>query len=171
MLDGEKTMDRLNYDAKLLRKLKEDYFTAKAIYEVKKELAEVIQRRVLEEHAFYETDEIAQMRKKRGSSETPKRILNPFDTYLMDQEKDFQKYLDLTYAEYLKEGVADPRGKEYIPEAEEKALYHKAEKQLIDYAINIIPDGMKEKATLKRAVQQLEYRDKVLDLILKLKSN
>ena len=155
------------YDKKLLKKLKENYFTAKAMYEVKKDLSEVIQRRILEENAFYETEEVALKKKKRGGSGKPERIFNPFDIYLMDQ-MDFQRYLDLIYAEYQKKGIADPRGKEYIPEAEEADLYRKSEKMLVDYALDIIPAGMKEKDTLKKGVQLPKYREKVLELILKL---
>lgn len=163
-----KTVSGVTYDKKLLKKLKENYFTAKAMYEVKKALSEVIQGRILEENAFYETEEVALMRKKRGGSGKPERILNPFNTYLMDQETDFQRYLDLIYAEYQKEGIADPRGKEYIPEAEEADLYRKSKKMLVDYAIDIIPSGMKEKEILKKGVQLPKYREQVLDLILKL---
>lgn len=163
-----KPVSGVTYDKKLLEKLKKNYFTAKAMYEAKKELSEVIQRRILEENAFYETEEVALMRKQRGGSGKPERILNPFDTYLMDKETDFQRYLDLAYSEYLKEGIADPRGKEYIPEAEEADLYRKSEKMLVDYALDIIPAGMKEKEILRKGVQMPKYREKVLDLILKL---
>ena len=49
-------------------------------------------------------------------------------------------------------------------------MYHEAEKQLVQYAIDIIPDEFGEKKTLRKAVQMIKYRDKVLDLVLRLES-
>ena len=158
---------KINYDKELLAKLKNNYFMAKAFYETIKETAEEIQKKILEENEFYETEDIVERKEKRGGSGKPERILNPFNTYMMCDE-DFQKYLDLTYAEYLKVGIADKRGRDYIPEAESKDLYYEAMKQLVDYGIDIIPDGMGEKETLRKAVQMIKYRDKVLDLVLML---
>lgn len=47
---------------------------------------------------------------------------------------------------------------------------YEAEKQLVQYAIDIIPDEFGEKETLRKAVQMIKYRDKVLDLVLRLES-
>ncbi len=162
---------KLNYDKELLAKLKNNYFMAKALYETTKEISEDIQRKILAEHEFYETIDVAEMKKKRcGTDGQPQRILDPNQTYMMDLEDDFQRYLDLCYPEYVKAGIADPRGRDYIPEAEEKDLYYKSMKQLVDYGIDIIPDemGEKETETLKKAVQMIKYRDKILDLVLRL---
>lgn len=158
----------INYDKGLLAKLKKNYFVAKALYETTKEMAEEIQRKILEENEFYETPDIAEIMVKRRGSGKPERILNPDHTYMMDLDTDFQKYLDLCYAEYLKVGIADPRGRDYIPEAEEEDLYYDTMKQLVDYGIDIIPDRMEEKETLRKAVQNIKWRDKVLDLVLRL---
>lgn len=121
----------MEYNKELLRKLKENYFTSKALYKVTKEQAEEIDRKILLEYEFYESKEIAEKKKSRG-------------------------------------GIADPRGKDYIPEAEEKALYHEAEQQLIDYAIDIIPDFLNEKETLKKYSQVTKYREQILNIILML---
>ena len=43
-------------------------------------------------------------------------------------------------------------------------------KQLVEYGIDIIPDEFGEKETLRKAVQMIKYRDKVLDLVLRLES-
>lgn len=158
---------QMKYDKKQLAELKNNYFLAKALYETVKGIAEEIQKKILEENEFYETQEIANMMVKRGGDGIPRRILNPFNTYMM-QDTDFQKYLDLTYAEYLKAGIADERGREYIPEAKAKEAYYEAEKQLVLFGIDIIPDGMSEKETLRKAVKMLKYKDRVLDLVLKL---
>lgn len=40
----------------------------------------------------------------------------------------------------------------------------------IEYGIDIIPDEFGEKETLRKAVQMIKYRDKVLDLVLRLES-
>ena len=157
----------MEYNRTFLRKLKENYFMSKALYETVKEQAEEIGKKILLEYEFYESEEVAKMKKSRGYDGIPKRILKPFDTFLISEE-DFDRYLDLVYPEYVKAGIADPRGKGYIPEAEEKALYHEAEQQLIDYAIEIIPDFLKEKETLKKYSQVTKYREKILDIILML---
>lgn len=60
--------------------------------------------------------------------------------------------------------------KDYIPEANAKDLLHEAEKQLVEYGIDIIPDEFGEKETLRKAVQMIKYRNKVLDLVLRLES-
>lgn len=157
----------MEYNKELLRKLKENYFTSKALYKVTKEQAEEIDRKILLEYEFYESKEIAEKKKSRGGNGSPKRILEPFNTFLMEGS-DFNRYLDLAYSEYVKSGIADPRGKNYIPEAEEKALYHEAKQQLIDYAIDIIPDFLNEKETLKKYSQVTKYREQILNIILML---
>ena len=108
---------KINYDKKFLAQLKKNFFMAKALYECIKNEAEEIQRKVLAENEFYESEELAEMMETRGGSGTPKRILEPSETYMMDLNTDFQRYMDLTYAEYVKAGIDDPRGREYIPEA------------------------------------------------------
>ena len=164
------SVPQIKYDRKLLGKLKSNYFNAKALYECIKEQAEEIQRKVLAENEFYETEDVAKMMEKRSGSGKPERILDPEHTYMMDLKTELPRFIDLCYPEYVKAGIADKRGKDYIPEAESKDLYYEAEKQLVQYAIDIIPDEFGEKETLKKAVQMIKYRDKVLDLVLRLES-
>lgn len=164
-------LPQIQYDKEFLGKLKSNYFNAKALYETVKENAEEIQRKVLAENEFYETEDIAEkMQRRGGGNGKPKRILDPDLTYMMDLEKELPRFIDLCYPEYVKAGIADPRGKEYIPEAEERELFDEAEKQLVEYGIDIIPDEFEEKETLRKAVQMIKYRDKVLDLVLRLES-
>lgn len=153
-------MITLTYDKEQLQKMKQTYFETKALYETIKDAAEEIQKKILTNNKFYAEKEL--LRGEKGG-----RILRPFDTYLMNGA-DFEKYLDLCYAEYQDAEIADKRGKDYIPEAEAQNLYWEAEKQLVLYAIDIIPDGMEEKTTLREAVKNIKYKEKVLDLILKL---
>ena len=164
-------LPQIQYDKVLLGKLKSNYFNAKALYETIKANAEEIQRKVLAENEFYETEDIAEMMEKRGGDGKPKRILDPDLTYMMDLDKDFPRFLDLCYPEYVKAGIADPRGKEYIPEAEEHDLFWEAEKQLIDYAIEIMPEELIDKETMRKMVQIVKYKNQVLDLILRLESD
>ena len=81
-------------------------------------------------------------------------------------EADFQKYIDLCYDQYKVYGIDDPRGREYCPDAESRELYKEAEKQLVDYAIEILPAEMR--GDIKKAVTIIKYRDQVLDTILRL---
>ena len=162
----------INYDRVLLGKLKSNYVNAKALYETIKENAEEIQRKILAENEFYETEDMMDLEAKRGKVKIkPSRILDPDDTYMMDLENELPRFIDLCYPEYVKAGIADPRGKDYLPEANAKSLMQKTEKMLIDYAIEIIPDEFGEKATLKKAVQNIKWRDKVLDLVMRLDSD
>ena len=164
-------LPQIQYDKALLGKMKSNYFNAKALYETIKANAEEIQRKVLAENEFYETEEWVDIKEKRTKTKTkPKRILNPDDTYLMDLDKELPRFIDLCYPEYVKAGIADSRGKNYIPEANAKDLMYEAEKQLVEYGIDIIPDEFGEKETLRKAVQMIKYRDKVLDLVLRLES-
>lgn len=154
--EGIAHMKTLNYDRAELKALKHNFFMAKALYETIKDQAEEIQKKILAENEFYDAMEV------------DKRILEPFATFKMN-DNDFQKFLDLCYEEYKKAGIEDKRGKEYCPEAEAHDLYLEAEKQLVLYGIELIPNGMREKETLKEAIKNVEYKEKVLDLILRLK--
>ena len=163
-------LPQIQYDKVLLTKLKNNYFNAKALYKTIKANAEEIQRKVLAENEFYETEDIAEMKEKRGGSGKPERILDPDLTYMMDLDNELPRFIDLCYPEYVKAGIADPRGKNYIPEANAKDLMWEAEKQLVEYAIDIIPDEFAEKETLRKGVRNIKWKNKVLDLVLSLKS-
>lgn len=154
-------MKALPYNKKELANLKQTYFLAKTFYETNKESAEDIQRKVLEKNVFLVS------REWTDDGETPERITRPFDSYLME-ESAFQNYLNLCYTEYEKAGIADKRGREFCPEAEAFDLYLEAEKQLVLYGIDMIPDGMAEKETLKHAIENIKYKEAVLNLVLRL---
>lgn len=164
-------LSQINYDRKFLAKLKSNYFNAKALYETVKENAEEIERKILAENEFYETEDVAEMMEKRGGDGKPKRILEPSMTYMMDLDNELPRFIDLCYPEYVKAGIADPRGKGYCPDAQARELLLEATKQLVDYGIDIIPEGLGKKETLRNAVRNIKWRDKVLDLVLKLESD
>ena len=115
-------LPQISYDRKLLAKLKSNYFNAKALYETVKENAEEIERKILAENEFYETEDVAEMMEKRGGDGKPKRILEPDMTYMMDLDNELPRFIDLCYPEYVKAGIADPRGKEYCPDAQSREL-------------------------------------------------
>lgn len=162
-------LPQINYDKKLLGKLKSNYFNAKVYYEMVKEQEEEIQRKILAENEFYEAEDVTEMKERRGGSGKTERILEPFDTYMMDLDNEFPRFLDLCYPEYVKAGIADPRGKEWCCDAQPRELYNAARKMLVDYAIELVPyDDIKE--TLRKSVQNIKWRDEVLDLILRLES-
>lgn len=163
-------LPQIQYDKVLLGKMKSNYFNAKALYETIKANAEEIQKKILAENEFYETEDVAEMMEKRGGDGKPKRILDPDLTYMMDLEKELPRFIDLCYPEYIKAGIADPRGREYCPDAQSRELLLEATKQLVEYGIDIIPDEFGEKETLRKAVQMIKYRDKMLDLVLRLES-
>ena len=158
---------KVNYNKQELKTLKETYFTARALFETIRDTAEEIQKNILAKHPFFEEAEKAAVFASRSGENKPARILRPFDSYMMS-EADFDKYLDLCYEEYKKAGIDDKRGRTYIPEAESRDLYKEAEKLLVEYAKDIIPDRMTEKETLRNAVKMTKYRDRVLELVLAL---
>lgn len=67
-----------------------------------------------------------------------------------------------------KNGSEDSKG--YCPDAQSRKLLLEATKQLVEYGIEIIPDELGVKETLRKAVQYIKWRDKVLDLVLRLES-
>ena len=77
-------LPQIQYDKVYLGKLKSNYFNAKALYECIKEQAEEIQRKVLAENEFYETEDVAETMEKRGGSGKPERILDPEHAYMME---------------------------------------------------------------------------------------
>lgn len=162
-------MEIINYDKKFLAQLKDNYFKSKVMNTMIKEQTEAIQQSILDTYEFYIDDEFYGRRNKRGFGGGG-RTTRPFDSYLM-KEDDFQRYLDLCYAVYKEAKIDHPKGREYCPEAEYYELMKKSESMLIDYAIEILPSNYtNEKETLRMAVSNLKYREKVLDLILSLET-
>lgn len=89
-------LPQIQYDKAFLGKLKSNYFNAKALYETIKANAEEIQRKILAENEFYETEDIAEIMKKRGGDGKPKRILNPDHTYMMDLDNELPRFIDIS---------------------------------------------------------------------------
>ncbi len=84
----------------------------------------------------------------------------------MDQDADFWRYLNLCYERYVEAGIADERGRDYLPEAESKDLYTQAETALLHYALDIIP--YEQGSILLKAMNNLKYREIMFDYILRL---
>ena len=137
------------------------YITAKAAEEAIKEISEDIQRKILAENVYTVSPEF---QNRRGIGE---RITEPKHTYLMNEEIFINDFLEKCYTEYQKAGIADSRGKEYIPEAVARDTRLDAEKELMQLAIDILPD-IPEKETLRKAATHWKYREQILNLILKL---
>lgn len=138
------------------------YLIAKAAEETIKGIAEDIQRKILADGEYMVMPEF---RNRKG---TPERVTDPKHTYLMNEEIFLNDFLEKCYVEYQKAGIADSRGKEYIPEAVAHDARKQAENELLKLAIDIIPDNLTEKETLRKAVNHWKYREKILELILKL---
>ena len=147
--------------AEEIRTAQKAYITAKAAEEAIKEISEDIQRKILAENIYTVSPEF---QNRRCITE---RITEPKHTYLMDEEIFLNDFLDKCYAEYQKAGIADSRGKEYIPEAVARDTRLDAEKALIQLAIDILPD-IPETETLRQAATHWKHREQILNLILKL---
>ena len=144
-----------------IRMTRKAYITAKAAEEAIKGISEDIQRKILAENIYTVSPEF---QNRRGVGE---RVTEPKHTYLMDEEIFLNDFLEKCYAEYQKAGIADSRGKEYIPEAVARDTRLDAEKALIQLAIDILPN-IPKKETLRKATTHWKYREQILDLILRL---
>ena len=147
--------------AEEIRIAQKTYITAKAAEEAIREISEDIQRKILAENIYTASPEF---QNRRGIGE---RITEPKHTYLMDEEIFLNDFLEKCYAEYQRAGIADGRGKEYIPEAVARDTRLDAEKALIEIAIDILPE-IPEKETLRKAINHWKYREQILELILRL---
>ena len=147
--------------AEEIRTAQKAYITAKAAEEAIKGIAEDIQRKILVENIYTVSPEF---QNRRGIVE---RITEPQHTYVRDEEIFLNDFLEKCYAEYQKVGIADSRGKEYIPEAVARDTRLDAEKALMQLALDILPD-IPEKETLRKATTHWKYREQILDLILRL---
>ena len=147
--------------AEEIRTAQKAYITAKAVEETIREISEDIQQKILAKNIYTVSPEF---QNRRGIGE---RITEPKHTYLMDEEIFINDFLDKCYAEYQRAGIADSRGKEYIPEAVARDTRLDAEKALMQLAIDILPD-IPEKETLRKATTHWKYREQILDLILRL---
>ena len=147
--------------AEEIRTAQKAYITAKSVEETIREIAEDIQRKILAENVYTVSPEF---KNRRGIGE---RIIDPKQAYLMNEEAFINDFLEKCYMEYQKAGIADSRGKEYIPEAVARDARLDAEKALMQLAIEILPD-IPEKETLRKATTHWKYREQILDLILRL---
>lgn len=144
------------YDKYKLALLKGNYIKTKAAYERIKNQVESIGQHILEEHLMYSVDEPEQ------------RITRAFDTYMLN-ESDFTAYLVMLYTEEQKAGIAHPNGMGYCADGPAKQAYIDAEKALIQYGLDIIPEHMADtKETLQERIFKPEVRQGALDLIMKL---
>lgn len=154
-----------------LKEMTNTYILAKAHMETITQMAEEIQANVLRDHVFYESSEIAEMCAKRGREYTIQRITKPTNAYYMAEE-DFKKYLMLCHAEYVKAGIDDKRGYSYCPEAEATDLCVAAEKAMIEYAIDILPDNVFgvniNKGSFHDGMKNLKFRERFINIILRM---
>lgn len=153
-----------------LKGMVDTYILAKAHMQTIEQMAEEIQEKILRDHVFYEDSEIAELYAKRGREYTIQRITKPTSAYNMNEE-DFNEYLKLCHAEYVKAGIADKRGFAYCPEAEATDLYVAAEKAMIEYAIDILPENILGETINKGKfhdgiMKNLKFREKFINIIL-----
>lgn len=151
------------YDKKLLSRLKKNYLAAKALEDTIREQAEEIGQKILNDNEFFRDDEF----REEGNGN---RITRTTHDFLMSDE-DFERYTKMRYAEYVKAGIADPRGWEWIPGAEEEKIRREAEQMLVDFALDIMPEGLAhEREVLRRHNKDYKIREQILDSILRLEA-
>lgn len=151
--------------------LQETYLIAKAMEEAIEEQDKEIKRKVLAENEYYINGELWELTKKRHP-DAERRITDPRDDYKMFSDTDTTQqndYLDKLYTEYLKAGIADKRGKGWIPSAEAHNIRHKAENALLDIVIELFT-GTEYEDAIRQATRHWKYREQLLDITMKLKA-
>ena len=146
------------------------YLLAKAMEDDIKERAEAIQTKVLSENVYLSNmervEKLNESARKNGLSRRMKqeRITRPFDSYMMTDE-DFSDYLEKCYKLYLKEGIAHPKGKGYIPEAPAQETRREAENYLLDVFEKVMPSVISHEE-YENMRSHWKYRDKLIELAL-----
>ena len=151
--------------------LQETYIIAKAMEEEINAKDEKIKRKVLAENEYYITGELWELTLKRDPN-AERRITDPKSDYKMFSDADTAQqndYLDKLYAEYLKAGIADERGRGWIPSAKVRNVRGKAENALLDIVIELFKDTEYEDA-IRQATKHWKYREQLLDITMKLKA-
>lgn len=169
LFEGFKTI--IQERAEEIADLQATYYIAKAAEETINEIDEEIKRKVLAENEYYITGELWELTLKRDPN-AERRITDPKADYKMFSDTDTAQqndYLDKLYAEYLKAGIADERGRGWIPSAKVRDVRHEAEKALINIVIDLFKNTEYEEL-FRRAAQHWKYREQLLELILKLKA-
>ena len=147
--------------------LQEAYLIAKAMEEEINAKDEEIKRKVLAENVYYKSDEIWELWEKRFPG-SERRITEPRDDYEMS-EGDMQDYIDKLYTEYLKAGIADERGRGWIPSAKVHNIRHETENALLNIVIELFK-GTEYEDAIRQATKHWKYREQLLDITMKLKS-
>ena len=133
-----------------LKRLQLDYFKAKAAVDTIKKIAEENVVEVLQENEFY--------------NDEGDRVLLASHSWTI-KAGNFTTYLELVFGKNVDSGlpVTNP---ELVPGYPEEEKVNKIESKLFKLQLEIIPEDMKE--DIKEAQQHWKYREKALDLILRL---
>lgn len=151
---------------KEITELQNAYMALYALNECVKEQFEEADRKVLSEYAFFMEAE------GRDGRPAGSRALTNSDAWRLS-ESDFDKYQVLCLTEYIKRGLTKDDGT-YTEETDTNNQLLKLKDQIIDFSLELLPDG-EEKKTLKRACSVGEgYNYKtwssVFDLFMKLRA-
>lgn len=161
------------FDAMKWWELKTRFILAKTYWECVKDVANEIETEILKTHEFYQCEEMAKLDIRFGGNGKPTRIFDPHEAYQIGPETEaFKRYLELCYDGYKDFEIDDPRGVGYCPDNQARDEYYAAEKALIDYAIDNIPDQQEDqridKAVIRQAMRNMKYKEQFLETILKM---
>ena len=146
---------------KRLVQLQNNVIVLKAKVKAIEELTEKIEQKILDENIYLISSGNRRFFKLEG-----KRITKPSNIYLMDREEFENDYLEKCYFEFKKAGIADARGKEWVPGSKERKSLKNAEDELLDFVINSLPSEIA--CELSEVKNHWEFREKMIDLTLKL---
>ena len=123
---------------------------------------EEIQNNILKNFVFYTSAENA-----NRFEEKVERIIRPFDTYMMSEE-DFKEYEELCYGEFVRAGIANPKGIGWVCEEFAKKERQICEDNLLDLMRKIVPCEMLSITEFVNMKNSITYRKKLIDRALDL---
>ena len=159
-----------------LRTLKDHvcvYELAKLNLNIVQETAKTIEEDVLRRNSFYIDPTMKEIMEGRGVALNDR--ITRADDACMIREEQKELFYNLCYVGYKKAGIADRRGVGYCPDNEAKETFYAAEKEMINYAIEILPQNYNgfvfDKGELRKGVRNIIYKEKFINLIMMMAKN
>ena len=161
-----------------LRTLKDHicvYELAKLNLDIVQQMAKDVEENVLNKNFFYIDPTMKEiMEWRRGTPLEDDRITRADDACMIRNEQK-ELFYNLCYVGYKKAGIADRRGVGYCPDNDAKDAFYAAEREMIDYAIKILPESYNgfvfDKGELRKGVRNIIYKEKFINLIMMMAKN
>lgn len=149
------------------------YELAKLNLDIVQETAKNIEEDVLNKNFFYIDPTMKEIMEYRGVALNDR--ITRADDACMIREEQKQLFYELCYVGYKKAGIADRRGVGYCPDNEARETLYTAESEMINYAIQILPQNYNgfvfDKGELRKGIRNIIYKEKFINLIMMMAKN